>query len=158
MIFSLRLPLYSTFFLSFFILQFFLKILLDILFIYISNVAPFLSFFSRNPLSPPLLLWGCSPTYPPTHSCFAALAFPYTGALSLARTKGLSSHWCPIRPSSATYATGAMSPSLCTLWLVVYSLRTKASSEGFGWLILLFFLWACKSLQHYHIALLLCTF
>jgi hypothetical protein len=29
---------------------------------------------------------------PPTHSCFLALAFTYTGALSLHRTKGLSSH------------------------------------------------------------------
>ena len=28
----------------------------------------------------------------PTHSCLTALAFPYTVALSLHRTKGLSSH------------------------------------------------------------------
>ena len=32
---------------------------------------------------------------------------------------GLPSHWCQIEPSSATYAAGAMGPSLCTLWLVV---------------------------------------
>ena len=47
---------------------------------------------------------------PPTYFCFPTLAFPYTGALSLHWTKGLSSHWCPTRPSSATYTAGAMSP------------------------------------------------
>jgi hypothetical protein len=31
-------------------------------------------------------------THIPTHSCLTALAFPYTGALSLHRTKGLPSH------------------------------------------------------------------
>jgi hypothetical protein len=45
--------------------------LFDIFFIYISNVIPFPSFPSPNPLSPP-------PAHQPTHSCF--LAFPYTGA------------------------------------------------------------------------------
>jgi F0F1-type ATP synthase membrane subunit a len=49
--------------------------LLDIFFIYISNVIPFPSFPSKNPLSSPL-----SPTHKPTHSCFLALAFPYTEA------------------------------------------------------------------------------
>jgi len=44
---------------------------------------------------------------------------PYTGGYSLGRTKGFSSHWCPTRPSSATYAAGAMGPSMCTLWMVV---------------------------------------
>jgi hypothetical protein len=39
--------------------------------------------------------------------------------LSLHKTKNLSSHWCLTRPSSATYAAGAMGPSVCTLWLVV---------------------------------------
>jgi hypothetical protein len=53
------------------------------------------------------------------HSCFLALAFPYTGSESLHRTKGLSYHWWPIRLSSATYEAGVMGPSLCTLWLVV---------------------------------------
>jgi hypothetical protein len=63
-----------------------------------------------------LLLWGCSLT----HS-LQPLAFPYTGASSLHRTKGLSSLWCTTRPSSATYVTGAMGHSMCTPWLVVYS-------------------------------------
>jgi hypothetical protein len=39
--------------------------------------------------------------------------------LSLRRTKGLFSHWCPTRPPYATYEAGAMNPSMCTLWLVV---------------------------------------
>jgi hypothetical protein len=56
-------------------------------FIYISNVNPFPSFPSENPLqSPPL------PAHQPTHICFPILAVPYTGALSLHRTKGHSSH------------------------------------------------------------------
>lgn len=59
----------------------------------------------------------------PTRSCFPVLAFLYTGALSLHRTKGLSSHWCSISPSSAKHAAEALSPSLCTLWLVVWSLE-----------------------------------
>ena len=45
------------------------------------------------------------PAPQPTHSCFLALAFPCTGAYNLCKTKGLTSHWCPTRPSSATYAT-----------------------------------------------------
>lgn len=39
---------------------------------------------------PPASMWVLP--YPPTHSCLPALAFPYTRALSLHRTKGLSSH------------------------------------------------------------------
>ena len=63
----------------------FLFVLLGVFFIYISNVIPFTSFPSENPLS--LLP---SSAHQPTHSCFLALAFPYTGALSLHGTKGLS--------------------------------------------------------------------
>jgi hypothetical protein len=63
--------LISTFlFLSFFL---FLKFWLDIFFIYISNVIPFPSFPSKNPVSSP-------PAPQHTHSHFLALAFPYTGA------------------------------------------------------------------------------
>jgi hypothetical protein len=43
---------------------------------------------------------------------------PNTRASSLHRSKGLSSHWCPTRPSSATYSARAMGPSMCTLWLM----------------------------------------
>ena len=60
--------------------------------------------------------------HPTTHSHLAALAFPYTGALISLRPKGCSSHLCPTRPSSATYAAIAMDTFMCTPWLVVQSL------------------------------------
>jgi hypothetical protein len=71
----------------------FFSFLLDILFIYISNIIPFPGFHSATPLShpPSLCFYGDIP-HPPTHPCLTALAFPYTGTLSLHRTKGLSSH------------------------------------------------------------------
>jgi hypothetical protein len=53
---------------------FFLSFLLDIFFIYISNVIPFPGFPSKNPLSLPP-----PPAHQPTHSCFLALEFPYMG-------------------------------------------------------------------------------
>jgi hypothetical protein len=53
-------------------------------------------------------------SHQPTHFCLPVLAFPYTGALGLHRTEGLFSHWCPTRPSSATYLAGVMGPSMCT--------------------------------------------
>jgi hypothetical protein len=68
------------------------------------------------PFHSPWIYEGAPPS---TYTCHPALAFPYTRALSLHGTKGLSSHWCPTRPTSATYATEAMGPSMCTLWLVV---------------------------------------
>jgi hypothetical protein len=52
-----------------------MKFLLDIFFIYISNVIPFPSFPSKNFLSPSLS--PCSPTH---LLPFLVLAFPYTGA------------------------------------------------------------------------------
>jgi len=55
----------------------------------------------------------------PNHSCLTVLASSYGGASSLHRTKGLPSHWCQIRPSSAIYAAGAKDPTMCTLWFVV---------------------------------------
>jgi hypothetical protein len=66
------------------------------------------------PPSRPLLLWGCSLTRPPTPVSMPSHS-PTLGASSLLRTKGLSSHWWPTRPSSAPYAAGAMGPSMCTL-------------------------------------------
>ena len=74
-----------------------------------SNVIPSHGF----PLPAKPLFHTLSPCFykgvphPPTNPCLPALAFPYTGALSLHRTKVLSSHWCPTRSSSATYAAGA---------------------------------------------------
>jgi hypothetical protein len=91
--------------------------LLDIFFIYISNVSPFPVSPLEIPYSIPSLPASMRVfSYLSTHLCLTALAFPYTGASSLHRTKGLSSHWCLIRPSSATYAAGAMGCSMCTLW------------------------------------------
>jgi hypothetical protein len=53
--------------------------------------------------------------HPPTHFHLPALDFPTLGhLLSFHRTKDLSFHWCMTRPSSATYAAGAM----CTPLLI----------------------------------------
>jgi hypothetical protein len=73
-----------------------------------------------SPLEIPCLILPLS-TYvrvlphPPTHSRLPTMAFPYTVASSLHRTKDLSSHWCLTRPSSANYEAGPMGPSKCTL-------------------------------------------
>jgi hypothetical protein len=72
---------------------------LYIIFIYISSVKPFPGFPSAKLLFHPPLPWIYEGTLlPPTHSCLTALAFLYTGASSLHRTKGLTSQWCQIRP------------------------------------------------------------
>ena len=69
-------------------------------------------------LTPPLCLYEGAP--PPTYSLLiTVVASPYTGALSHHRTKGLLYYQFQIRPSSPTYVSGAMAPSMCTLWLVV---------------------------------------
>jgi hypothetical protein len=57
-------------------------------------LSPFLVSLWKPPIP---LLWGCSPP-------LTALAFSYAGVSSLHRTKGLPSHCCQLRPSSATYA------------------------------------------------------
>ena len=61
-------------------------------FIYISNAI------SKVPIP------SSCPAPQPTHSCFLTLAFPCPRAYDLHKTKSLSSHWWPTRPSSATYA------------------------------------------------------
>ena len=50
-------------------------------------LSPFLVFPPKIPYSLP-----STPAHQPTHSCFLALAFPYTWAYNLHKTKGLSSH------------------------------------------------------------------
>jgi hypothetical protein len=52
----------------------------------------------------------------PPHSLLpSCLGMPLHWGIDPLRPKGCSSHWCPTRPSSATYALG---PSMCILWLV----------------------------------------
>jgi hypothetical protein len=65
-----------------------------------------------------------------THSHLPNLTFPYSGASRLTKTKCLSSHWCKTRPSSDTYAAGAMGWSICTFWLVVWSLGALGAGGG----------------------------
>ena len=106
--------------------------LLSFLLFYFSFIAYFVYLYLKcyplSGLSPDTLPHSLSPClhegapHPPIHSHLPVLEFPYTGALSLHRTKGLSSLLMLTKPSSATYAAGAMGPSMCPLWLVVWSL------------------------------------
>jgi hypothetical protein len=100
-------------------------------FIYISNVFPFpdLCFGNPHPISPPPCLYDGPP--PPTYSYPPAL---YWGTL---KPEDLFYHWCPTRPSSATYVACAIGRSMCILWLVVQSLGAPGSLAC----------WHCCSLQ-----------
>jgi hypothetical protein len=62
------------------------------------------SSFTFQMLSPKPPIPSLCPAPQPTHSCFLALTFLCTGAYDLCKTKSLSFHWWPIRPSSASYA------------------------------------------------------
>ena len=90
-------------------LSFFFFFLLDIFFIYISNIIPFPGFSFENHLShppSPCFYEGVSPLFHPLP--LPSLAFPYTGASSFQRTKGLSSPGCPTTVSfGGTYLIGA---------------------------------------------------
>jgi hypothetical protein len=70
--------------------------------------------------------------HPPNHSHLPTLHSPTLGHLSsLHRTKDLSFHWCMTRPSSATYAAGAMcTPLLMALSLGVLGGRGEGSPVG----------------------------
>jgi hypothetical protein len=70
---------------------------------------PLLKTPSHFPLSTPV-------AHQPTHSSLLAQAFTHTGALNLHRTKGLSSHGCPTKPSSIEYAAEAMSSIIFFGW------------------------------------------
>jgi hypothetical protein len=83
--------------------------LLDIFFIYISNAISFPTFLSKNPLSPPPS--PCCPTQP---LLLSGPGIPLFWGI-LHKTKGLSSHQWPTRPSSATYAARDTSPTDCFL-------------------------------------------
>jgi hypothetical protein len=103
-----------------------LNLFVDILFIYISNDIPFPGFPSENPLSHYHLPTSMRVfSHPPTHFCLHSLASPTLRHQAFPRTKGCSSHLCPTRPSSATYAAGVMGPSMSTLWLMVWSLEVQ---------------------------------
>ena len=68
--------------------SFVVVVVLVFLIIYlISNVITFPGFPSKAPYPLPTL-----PVHHPTHSFFLVLAFPYSGALILHSTKGLSSY------------------------------------------------------------------
>jgi hypothetical protein len=97
-------------------------------------ISPPETLYPIPPYPAPMRVFPC----PPTYSCLPTFTFPYTGASSLHKTKGLSSNWCLTSPSSATYPVGTIGS------LHVYSLvgdLVPGSSGGSGWLILLFFLW-----------------
>jgi hypothetical protein len=115
---------------------YFVYFLLDIFFIYISNVIPFPGFPSENPLSH--LPSPCSPTYPLPLTC-----------------PGIPLH-CGIEPSQDQWpllllmSNKAILCYICS-WghrsLHVYSLvgdLVPGSSGGARWLILLFLIWGCK--------------
>jgi hypothetical protein len=76
-----------------------------------------LSPFLVSPLKIPYPL----PSPPLTNSPTPTSWHWHSPILVLHKTKSLSSHWWPSRPSSATYASRAMSPTMCFLWLVAYS-------------------------------------
>ena len=89
-------------------------------------------------ISPLKTLYPIPPTpdHQHTQSHFPVLAFPYTGALNLQKTKDLSSH---------SYICGWSHGSL-HVYTLVGSL-VPGSSGGTGWSILLFLLWGCKPFQ-----------
>jgi hypothetical protein len=83
----------------------------------------------------------------PTHSCFPALLFSYTGASNLHRSKCFSYHWCP---KGLPLLHMQLEPGIppCVLFGWWFSPRELTGvGWGSGWLIMLFFLWGCKLLQ-----------
>ena len=119
--------------------------LLDILFIYISNVIPFSTFPSRNLLS-----------HPPS-PCFYEGAFLPTYPL-LPHLSSIPLYWGIESPQNQGPPIQLMpyKAIFCYIYswshgsLHVYSLvggLVPGSSGGTGWFILLLLLWGCKHLQ-----------
>ena len=97
-------------------LRLLLYFLLDIFFIYISNVIPFSCFPSKNSLSHSPPPFPCLPTHTLPLPCPGiSLHWGIEPSQDQGPLLSLMSH----RPSSATYVAGAMGPSMCTLRLVV---------------------------------------
>jgi hypothetical protein len=82
--------------------------------------------------------------YPPTHSHLPALAFPYTGAWNPHSNKNRSFHWCPTRPSSATYPAGWSHGTLHVYFLV--GCPVPGSSGG----LVSWHCWVCNPPQLLH--------
>jgi hypothetical protein len=79
---------------------------------------PSTNLYPIPPLLPPLSLYESAP--PPTHSLLPHYSsIPLSWAFKHPQDQGLPLQLMSDRPSSATYATGSMGPSMCTLWLVV---------------------------------------
>ena len=57
--------------------------------------------------------------HPPTHSCLTSLAFLYTEASNLHRTKGLPSNWCQIRALKLLQSFPSL---LCSVWWLAVSI------------------------------------
>ena len=88
------------------------------------------------------LLWGCFPIHLPTPT--SPPYIPLLWGIEPLEDQEPFLSMIPDKASSAIYAAGAMVPSMCTPWLVVYSLGTLGGLVG---LILLFFLQCWKPLQ-----------
>jgi hypothetical protein len=108
---------FSFLFFSFFFFFFFRFFFIGYLVCLFQVLSPFLISSPNNPYQTPLL--PASTRVFPIHSSPTALTFPYTEASSLQRNKGCANYWYQTKPSSATYAVGAMILSMCILWLVV---------------------------------------
>ena len=127
----------------YFLVLFFIYFLLDIFFIYISNVIPFPSPPTLN--APIQYNSSCfeEGALPPIHPLLPPCpGIPLHWGIEPSHTKGLSSHLCPTKPSSALYVAGAMGPS-------IYSLvggLVPGSSRSTGQ-FMFFLLWGCKPLQ-----------
>ena len=105
----------NTFF-SFILLFYLFIFFLDIFFTYSSNVVTFPGFPSENLLPlfyPPS---HCSPTHP--HQLLGP-GIPLQWGIEPSQGKGPLLPLSLTEPSSTIYASGAMSFTICTIWLVV---------------------------------------
>lgn len=88
------------------------------IYLYLKWCLPSKSLLSKPPITS-FLTCHYEGAPPPTHFHLTTLLSSYTGTSILHRTKGLPTHRYQIRPSSATYVSSAMDPSIYTFRLVV---------------------------------------